>query len=210
MSHRKRKDAQILEELRQTHPSSCLDAQLLSTVWRNRTDLTKLYKRKKPKASDKIKHSQLLAKILQLDTSKGLVELGKYYMSGKVQKVVVNEMKSESLTITSGVPQGSVLGPLLFLVYINDLPSIIYSSVALLLGDDLKVIFQGNDKTLTKLQSDLDNLHCWSIQNHLLFNYYKCSLTEFKVGKRDEPPVPAVFMLGNADIKAKTPVKMSD
>ena len=43
--------------------------------------------------------------------------------------------------------------------------------------------------------------------DHLLFNYKKCSLTELKVGKRAKPPVPAVFMLGNNEIKAKTPVK---
>ena len=116
-------------------------------------------------------------------------------------------MKSESLTLTSRVPQGSVLGPLLFLIYVNHLSNFVYSSVALLFADDLKVILQGNYKTLTKLQNDLNNLHCWSIQNHLLFNYKKCSLTDFKVGKRTKPPVPAVFMLGNNEIIAKTPVK---
>ena len=116
-------------------------------------------------------------------------------------------MNSESLTLTSRVLQGSVLGPLLFLIYVNHLPNIVYSSVALLLVDDLKVILQGNYKTFTKLQNDLNNLHCWSIQNHLLFNYKKYSPTDFKVGKRAKPPVPAVFMLGNNEIKAKTPVK---
>ena len=153
---------------------------------------------------DKVKPSQLLAKLLQLDISKGLFENMRDCFSGKVQKV--NETKSGSLTTTLGVPQGSVLGSLLFLFYLNDLPIIVYSSVALLFADELEVVFQGDNKRLTKFQNDSNTLRCWSIQNQLLFNYEKCSLTELKVGKRSWPPVPAASMLGNNEIFAKTPV----
>ena len=116
-------------------------------------------------------------------------------------------MISESLTITSEVPQGSVLGHLLWLIHIIDLPNIVYSSVALTFAVDLNVIFQGNCKTLTKLKNDLNNLHCWSIQNHLLFKYKKSSLTELKVRKRAKPPISAVYMVVSNEIKAKPSVK---
>ena len=102
----------------------------------------------------------------------------------EAKKVKVKELKPESLTTKSGVPQRSVPGPLLFLIYIKDLPNIVSFRVALPSADDLKVIFLGNDKSLTKSQIDLNNLHCWSIQNHLLFNYKKCTFNEFEVGKR--------------------------
>ena len=155
------------------------------------------------KAFDKIKHSQLLRKLLHLDFSEGVFELVRDYLSGRTQKVKINNVKSEPLVITAGVPQGSVLGPLLFLIYINDLPNVVFSSLALLFADDLKMIFNEDDTSVQKLQEDINNLHYWSAQNHLLFNSKKCSVTEFKVGNRPKTLNQMQFMFGNNPIESK-------
>ena len=92
------------------------------------------------KAFDKIKHSILLEKLLSLNLSKRSYNLIKDYLSDRTQSVRVNGVVSVNLKISSGVPQGSVVGPILFLLYINDLPLVVFSSMALLFADDLKLI----------------------------------------------------------------------
>ena len=90
----------------------------------------------------------------------------------------IEGVESKKRVITSGVPRGSVLGPPLFLLYIYDLPNVVFSALALLFADDPKLINRTSNGALTELQ-DLHNLHCWSIQNCLLFKYNKCSNTAF-------------------------------
>ena len=102
-------------------------------------------------------------------------------MSDRVQQVNANGANSEWANITSGIPQGSVLGPILFVLYINDLPENIVSNVYLY-ADDTKVF-----KTITSpndqhtLQNDLDYLTSWSSKWLLRFHPDKCNLMH--VGK---------------------------
>ena len=109
-----------------------------------------------------------MKKLLQIPISKALFELIQDYLLGRTQKVRVGDLLSNERAVTSGVPQESVLGPLLFLIYINDLPTVVFSSLALLIADRLKLIFNGRaeQESLEKLQIDLQALHNWSVQNH--------------------------------------------
>jgi hypothetical protein len=82
---------------------------------------------------------------------------------------------SDLLPVTSGVPQGSILGPALFLLYVNDLPSNVKSSRVAMFADDTKVfkaIQSPNDAV--KLQEDITNFGNWSSESGLQFNETKC------------------------------------
>lgn len=95
------------------------------------------------------------------------------FLSNRKQIVVVDSHESSPCHVRSGVPQGSVLGPLLFLLYINDLPSSI-SSECRLFADDALVYNTRKNSNL--LQEDLDKLSSWSALWQLTFNASKCSV----------------------------------
>ena len=156
------------------------------------------------KAFDKIKHSVLMKKLARMNIPRSLFLLIKDYLTGRTQNVNVDGYQSEKRLVSCGVPQGSVLGPILFLTYINDLPNVVFSSLALLFADDLKLIHCSKNDSLDKLQVDLNNLYNWSVQNCLLFNNKKCSFTQFAFGSRVEE---VVLSLENNLIQEKRVVK---
>ncbi len=100
------------------------------------------------------------------------------YLSERKQRVVLEGASSDWLPVTSGVPQGSILGPLLFLVYVNDVPScIINNSNIALFADDSKLYrAMGKNYDHNLLQADLDCLHTWSLSSGLDFNSRKCKV----------------------------------
>ena len=96
-----------------------------------------------------------------------------FYLSNRRQCVSVNDSLSRQLPVISGVPQGSILGPLLFLVFINDFPSVI-TTQSLIFADDTKCFRQIlTISDIDQLQCDLDSLLDWSLINHLAFNVSK-------------------------------------
>jgi hypothetical protein len=102
----------------------------------------------------------------------------------RAQRVVVENHCSEWSAISSGVPQGSLLGPLLFNIYINDLPSACCHSSTLLYADDAK--FYKSVTSLSdcnELQTDISNCHLWCLRWKLMLNLTKCNVISFSSKK---------------------------
>ena len=112
--------------------------------------------------------------------------------------------ESESIPVTSGVPQGSVLGPILFLIYINDLPDGIFSKVRLFADDTaLYLTIEGKDDGAA-LQQDLDRLSVWESMWDMEFNPSKCQVVQ---GTGSRRPMNAIYMLHGQVLEAVTSAK---
>ena len=128
------------------------------------------------KAFDTVPHKRLLIKLKAHGIGEHLCSWIENWLTNRKQRVVINGEASDWLHITSGVPQGSVLGPLLFLLYINDLDCGIVSRLSKF-ADDTKL----GGKVVTRddcdaIQRDLDNLSTWSDKWLLRFNETKCKV----------------------------------
>ena len=126
------------------------------------------------KAFDTVPHKRLLSKLKSWGINGNVLRWIHAFLSNRSQTVKVNGAKSESAPVVSGIPQGSVLGPILFVIFINDLPDSIVSG-SFLFADDTKLFrtIRSRDDT-TVLQSDLDHLMDWSSKWLLKFNASKC------------------------------------
>ena len=125
------------------------------------------------KAFDRVDHGILLRKLYSTGVRGRLFKLIQSYLTGRIQRVRIGESLSKPLTVTSGVPQGAILAALLFLVFINDLPSCCVTSLPLLAADDAKFISVAISEH--SLQHDLDNVFQWTLENNIPFNVKKCS-----------------------------------
>ena len=126
------------------------------------------------KAFDKVPHYRLLEKTKRLGVSQEVVDWLWDFLTGRVQRVFVNGSGSGEVAVVSGIPQGTVLGPLLFLLYVNDMPRIVRSDL-LMFADDTKIfrpIRHPSDREV--LQEDLNALYRWSDAWLLKFNQSKC------------------------------------
>ena len=123
------------------------------------------------KALDKVWHDELLFKLQRNGIEGQLLPLFKSYLSNRNQRVVINGFESEWGLIEAGVPQGSVLGSFLFLIYINNLDNGITSNVKFF-ADDTSLFSVVTNPTLSALElnSDLKVIENWAYQWKMLFN----------------------------------------
>jgi hypothetical protein len=128
------------------------------------------------KAFDRVSHRRLLHKLKHYGARGSLLTWIESWLRGRRQRVVIGDYFSDWKDVTSGVPQGSVLGPLLFLLFINDLPDSIASHIKLY-ADDSKIIriIQSEQDTID-LQNDIDAAAEWSRKWLLPFNVEKCKV----------------------------------
>lgn len=129
------------------------------------------------KAFDSVPHTKLLHTLLLLNLDPWLIRWLFNYLIDRQQFVMVSGENSKSCMVASGVPQGSVLGPILFLIYINDVTNINLSrgSELRLFADDI-LLFRpiSSNSDYDKLQHDIDRLFAWSKGKSLAFNVEKC------------------------------------
>lgn len=110
----------------------------------------------------------------------------KDYLTDRQQHIILNGEKSSTTTVTLGVPQGSVLGPILFLIYINDISGIFPESKTILFADDMTLYLTGPspDQLIHSANNELEKLHEWCLCNRLTINISKTYFMLFTV-KRD-------------------------
>lgn len=117
------------------------------------------------------------------------------YPKQRTQRVVVDGEMSDSSNVISGVPQGSVLGPTLFLFYINDMPEGVRSKIRLF-ADDTIMYLTITSTSLHSLQDDLDKLTKWESRWHMLFHPDKCEI--MTITRRKKPILITYYLRGHA------------
>jgi len=143
------------------------------------------------RAFDSVVHSKLLAKLTCFGVSEKLLDWLAAFLSSRSQRVVIENCNSKSIPVVSGIVQGSVLGPVLFILYINDVSDVINSPVNLqLFADDLKLFSNFTISSAThSLQQALDAVSAWSVEWQLTVNVSKCSCMRLSSANTQPSPV---------------------
>ena len=131
------------------------------------------------KAFDKVPHQRLICKMKSLNIAGEIIAWIQAWLSGHKQRVVLNGQQSDLIPVPCGVPQGLVLGPPLFVIFIDDIDLCIEALSALLLkfADDTKVVKRIRcDTDKQELQSIVSNLHAWAERWQMYFNVNKCKV----------------------------------
>ena len=136
------------------------------------------------KAFDKVPHQRLMYKLQYYGVRGNTATWIQSFLSNRKQKVLLEGEMSSEKDVLSGVPQGTVLGPLLFLTYINDLPDCVTSSETKLFADD-SLLFREikSQQDADCLQKDLTALEKWEADWQMSFHPEKCTVTRIHASK---------------------------
>ena len=152
------------------------------------------------KAFDKVDHTKLLGRLHQYGITGKLHDWFRSYLQERKQQVTVLGATSRELPVTSGVPQGSLLGPILFLLFVDDLPNTVKTSRVPCYADDTK-IFKSIDSIThcNALQSDLNDLVSWSESSGFIFNQSKC---KYQCITRKKSPVQPTYNINETPLES--------
>ena len=149
------------------------------------------------KAFDCVNHEILLKKLEALGVRGIALQWFRSYLSGRRQFVEVHKTKSPELIIRHGVPQGSVLGPLLFLIYINDLPACVEQGQIVLFADDANLLISHKSCENIEILAyvELCRIQQWFQQNGLVLNTKKTNYVLFR--NKNKPDIDPVIQFGD-------------
>ena len=150
------------------------------------------------KAFDKVPHYELIQKFIDIGVGVCLLEILIDYLSDRRQKVRVDNTSSRILDKTSGVPQGSLLGPILFCIFINGLLDVLMFSEPFIFADHLKIL--AVQRIYWEVQDDLHGIENWIIQNKMELAIDKCAYLNFRGRDRQ-------YKLTGKDLAKSTTVK---
>ena len=153
------------------------------------------------KAFDKVDHNLLIYKLFNLGVNLKAVSWIKSFLHDRNQSVVVEGKQSPTVPVLSGVPQGSVLGPCLFLAYINDLPDSLKSRARLFADDTIVHVYLTiNSKSDSEtLQSGLHKLEEWESTWSMEFNPDKCEVIRIS---NKHNPIMYLYKLHGIELKS--------
>ena len=145
-------------------------------------------------------HTKLLGRLHQFGITGKLHDCFLSYLQGQKQQVTVLGATSRELPVTSVVPQGSLLGPILFLLFVDDLPNTVKTSRVACYADDTK-IFKSIDSITdcNALQSDLNDLVSWSESSGLIFNQSKC---KYQCIIRKKSPIQPTYIINETPVES--------
>jgi len=157
------------------------------------------------KAFDKVSHSLLLQKLKSYNINDKILNWIKGFLINRRQRVRVSNFFSNWVEVISGIPQGSVLGPLLFVIYINDLMDVCNSGSDLyLFADDSKLFnYVIDDVCINSLQSDLNSLNDWIKKWLLKLNIIKCKVVTYSMNDI----INSNYYLDNVELEKLSSIK---
>lgn len=148
------------------------------------------------KAFDLVSHDILLGKLCYYGICGQALLLLKSYLSNRKQVVQINNMCSKALSVTCGVPQGSILGPLLFNIYLNDIVKINPSAKFIIYADDTSIFFAGTDihELVDTCNHTMKALENWSKSNSMQINELKTKAVIFRPKNKPIPVHRNIFL----------------
>ena len=160
------------------------------------------------KAFDTVNHNILFQKLEHYGIRGVALDMFKNYLSNRYQYVVYDNTKSNNMNITCGVPQGSILGPLLFLIYINDLAQVSTILFALLFADDSNIFITGKDPNdlIRSMNSEIVKVVDWLRVNKLSLNLKKTHFILFRK-QRAKVNIYEELLVDNVKIEMKDSTK---